>query len=188
VAIPERSAPDPAAPAPPPTGAPAAPAVAAALPPGPAPLSAPPRAAAAAPAAPAAPVAQQVATAVARLSVRAGEMRLDLALHPETLGRVTIRIERSGDGSTAVHIAVERPEALAALHREAPQLQAALDRAGLAAGQRSVTVALAPPASGASQNFAAGDQPRERNRPRQAPRPRPRAAATGAFPAVNITA
>jgi len=121
--------------------------------------------------------------------MQGGATRLDLALHPAALGDVAIRIVRGADGATAVHIDVARPEALAALHRDAPQLQAALDRAGLPAAARSVTLALAPNLPATPQGFATGDPPRERTRPRGDPRPRPRArASTADFPVVNITA
>lgn len=145
-----------------------------------------------------APPAQQVASAVARLGVAQGQSRLDLALHPEALGRVTIRIERIANGTATVHVQVERPETLAALRQDTPQLQAALDRAGLPGAGRSVTFALGPaeaphtaappqsaPSEAGERAFTADSRPRDQSR-RRAPRhPRPRGAA---FPAVNITA
>ncbi len=93
---------------------------------------------------PLAPPAEQVATALARLSAHAGRTQLDLSLQPAELGHVAIRIARGADGAASVTIHVERPETLTLLHRDAPQLQAALDRAGVASDGRSVTVALAP--------------------------------------------
>ncbi len=88
--------------------------------------------------------AGQVAAAVARLAVGQGTARLELSLQPEALGRVQIRIDRAADGSAAVTVQVERPETLAALHRDSSQLQAALDRAGFSHA-RSVEMTLAPP-------------------------------------------
>lgn len=142
--------------------------------------------------------AQQVATVVAKLLVRPGQTRLDLTLNPQALGHVAIRIDRAANGSAAVQILVERPETLAALHRDAPQLQAALDRAGLPATGCRVTLALAPEASRAApapgsapdagaftRGFGTGGEPHEQKRPRTPRRSRARAAA---FPAVNITA
>ena len=87
---------------------------------------------------------EQVATALARLSAHAGRTQLDLSLQPAELGHVAIRIARGADGAASVTIHVERPETLTLLHRDAPQLQAALDRAGVASDGRSVTVTLAP--------------------------------------------
>jgi hypothetical protein len=87
----------------------------------------------------------QVVAAVVRVTAANGHARLELSLHPDELGRVEVRIERSPDGHAAVSIRVERPETLAALQREAPELHAALDRAGLPAAARSLAFDLAPP-------------------------------------------
>jgi hypothetical protein len=96
----------------------------------------------AAPLSTAAAASAQVATAVARLSAHAGRTQLDLSLHPAELGHVAIRIARAADGAASVTIHVERPATLALLHRETPQLQAALDRAGVASEGRSVALSL----------------------------------------------
>lgn len=80
-----------------------------------------------------------------------GNARLDLTLTPPDLGRVDIRVERGDDGRAAVSLRVERPETLATLQRDAPQLHAALDRAGVNV-ERSVSLALAEPSGMSSSS------------------------------------
>jgi Meckel syndrome type 1 protein len=83
--------------------------------------------------------------------------RLTVALEPEELGRVEIRIERGAEGN-AVQVLAERPETLALLQRDARELDRALQGAGLAVGDGGLRFGLsgeerphggrAPPGSG----------------------------------------
>ncbi len=55
-----------------------------------------------------------------------------MALEPEELGRVEIRIERGKDTeAVTVHVLAERPETLALLQRDARALDRALHAAGI---------------------------------------------------------
>jgi hypothetical protein len=116
--------------------------------------------------------AAQVAPMLAQIATASnGHARLEMKLHPEELGRVAVRIERSGAGQATVRVEAERPETLAALHRDLPALNAALDRAGLSGDSRVVTLALAP-----------------REAPQAAePRPAPAAAPDQSAPSDNRT-
>ena len=88
-------------------------------------------------------------------------MRLD----PPELGRVQVRIDRPTDAPARVEITVEKAETLTLLLRDQPQLQRALDQAGVPAEGRSVTFHIASP------------EPAPRSEP--APAPAPGVAAGG---------
>ena len=68
-------------------------------------------------------------------------MRLD----PPELGHVQVRIDRPSAAPARVEITVEKPETLALLLRDQPQLQRALDQAGVPAEGRSLTLHVASP-------------------------------------------
>ena len=132
-------------PAPPPIASP--PPAAVAMPDSAAPVR--PAPAAAATAAPAhalpSPVAQ-LAPAMVALSARPdGSSTLTLRLQPPELGQVHIAIERPQDAPPRVDITVERSETLTLLLRDQPQLQRALDQAGVPSEGRSVAFHLATP-------------------------------------------
>jgi flagellar hook-length control protein FliK len=75
------------------------------------------------------PLADQVAAGAAQAARRIGQ-RVDVVLHPEGLGTVSLRVsvERAGLG---IHIAVDNPTAREMLQASWPQLQQALDQRGL---------------------------------------------------------
>ena len=79
------------------------------------------------------PPARQVAQIAIALSLGSGQApRLTVALEPEALGRVEIRIERGLEGEAAtVRVLAERPETLALLQRDARELDRALNQAGV---------------------------------------------------------
>lgn len=72
-----------------------------------------------------------------------GTQRLTLRLDPPELGHVQVRIDRPAEAPARVEITVEKPETLALLLRDQPQLQRALDQAGVPAEGRSVTFHVA---------------------------------------------
>jgi hypothetical protein len=63
-----------------------------------------------------------------------------MKLEPPDLGRLEIRIDRSPDAPARVDITVERPETLTLLLRDQPQLQRALDQAGVPPDGRTVAI------------------------------------------------
>lgn len=77
-----------------------------------------------------------------------GAQRLTLRLDPPELGHVQIRIDRPSDAPARVDITVERAETLTLLLRDQPQLQHALDQAGVPSDGRSVTFHVATPEAG----------------------------------------
>ena len=94
------------------------------------------------------PPGHQVSAALLSLSRGAdGAQSMTLRLEPAELGQVAIRIDRPQDAPARVDIAVERPETLTLLLRDQPDLQRALDQAGVPSDGRSLTVHLATPDS-----------------------------------------
>ena len=69
---------------------------------------------------------------------------LTLQLQPDGLGSLLIRIEHQPDSPIHIRVEAERPETLALLQRDAPQLQRALDRAGVARDTMTLTFHAAP--------------------------------------------
>jgi flagellar hook-length control protein FliK len=74
-----------------------------------------------------------------------GAQRLTVRLDPPELGHVQVRIDRPSEASARVEITVEKAETLTLLLRDQPQLQRALDQAGVPAEGRSVTFHVASP-------------------------------------------
>jgi hypothetical protein len=75
-----------------------------------------------------------------------GAQRLTMKLQPPELGQVQIRIDRPADDAPArIAITVERPETLQLLLRDQPQLQRALDLAGVPAEGRTISFHVATP-------------------------------------------
>jgi Flagellar hook-length control protein FliK len=74
-----------------------------------------------------------------------GATQLTVRLDPPELGHVEVRIERLPDTPARVEITVEKAETLTLLLRDQPQLQHALDQAGVPADGRSVTFHIASP-------------------------------------------
>ena len=71
--------------------------------------------------------------------------RLTIRLEPPELGQVEVRIDRPHESPARVEITVEKTETLTLLLRDQPQLQRALDQAGIPSEGRSVTFHVASP-------------------------------------------
>ncbi len=105
--------------------------------------------------------AAQIAPALVSMShAPDGAQRLTMKLEPPELGQVHIRIDRPIDATPArVEITVERPETLQLLLRDQPQLQRALDQAGVPAEGRSVTFHVTTPEPAARTETAMAPTP-----------------------------
>ncbi|HEV7880179.1 MAG TPA: flagellar hook-length control protein FliK [Bradyrhizobium sp.] len=64
------------------------------------------------------------------VSAQSGKSRFEIRLDPAELGRIDVRIDVDRHGQLTSHLTVEKPETLAMLRQDAPQLQRALDNAG----------------------------------------------------------
>jgi chemotaxis protein MotD len=60
-----------------------------------------------------------------------GKRRFEIRLDPPELGRVDVRLDVSRDGHVTSRLIVERSETLDLLRRDAPNLERALESAGL---------------------------------------------------------
>jgi flagellar hook-length control protein FliK len=64
-------------------------------------------------------------------SVQSGKTHFEVRLDPADLGRIDVRIDVDRNGQVSSHLTVEKPETLSMLKQDAPQLQQALNDAGL---------------------------------------------------------
>ncbi|MGB8401577.1 MAG: flagellar hook-length control protein FliK [Bradyrhizobium sp.] len=75
-------------------------------------------------------------------SARSGKSRFEIRLDPAELGRIDVRIDVDRNGQVTSHLTVDRPETLSMLRQDAPQLQRALDDAGLTTGNSGLQFSL----------------------------------------------
>jgi len=76
------------------------------------------------------------------VSARSGKSRFEIRLDPADLGRIDVRIDVDRNGQVTSHLTVEKPETLSMLRQDAPQLQRALDDAGLQTGNGGLQFSL----------------------------------------------
>ena len=101
------------------------------------------------------PAAQLTATAATHAAVplsglaveiaataQSGKSRFEIRLDPAELGRIDVRMDVDRHGQVTSHVTVERPETLAMLRQDAPQLQRALADAGLKTGDGGLQFSL----------------------------------------------
>jgi hypothetical protein len=98
------------------------------------------------------PVAGLAVEIVAR--AQDGLKRFDIRLDPPELGRIDVRLDVDAGGKVTSRLTVERAETLDLLRRDAPQLERALQHAGLDTGG-GLEFSLR------DQNFANREPPRE---------------------------
>jgi hypothetical protein len=89
------------------------------------------------------------------VSAQSGKSRFEIRLDPVELGRIDVRIDVDRHGQVTSHLTVEKPETLAMLRQDAPQLQRALDNAGFKTGDSGLQFSLRDQSS-SGQN--AGDE------------------------------
>jgi flagellar hook-length control protein FliK len=75
------------------------------------------------------PIAEVAVTLAAQ--AQSGKNRFEIRLDPPELGRIDVQLNVDGSGSVSSRLVVERPDTLNLLIRDAPQLQRALQDAGL---------------------------------------------------------
>jgi chemotaxis protein MotD len=89
-------------------------------------------------------------------SAKAGKSSFEIRLDPAELGRIDVRLDVDKHGNVTSHLTVEKPETLTMLRQDAPQLQRALEQAGLKTGDGGMQFSLRDQSSGQQQNN--GDQ------------------------------
>lgn len=101
------------------------------------------------------PVSQMSAAAATGLAVpmsglavqiaanaQGGRSRFEIRLDPAELGRIDVRLDVDRHGQVTSHLIVEKPETLSMLRQDAPQLQRALQDAGLKTGNNGLQFSL----------------------------------------------
>jgi hypothetical protein len=76
------------------------------------------------------------------VTAQSGRSRFEIRLDPAELGRIDVRIDVDRHGQLTSHLTVEKPETLAMLRQDAPQLQRALDNAGFKTGDGGLQFSL----------------------------------------------
>jgi flagellar hook-length control protein FliK len=93
-------------------------------------------------------------------TAQGGRSRFEIRLDPAELGRIDVRLDVDRHGQVTSHLVVEKPETLAMLRQDAPQLQRALEDAGLKTGNNGLQFSLRDQSSSGNQN---GDNHSNRN-------------------------
>jgi flagellar hook-length control protein FliK len=114
---------------------------------------------------------------------REGKNRFEIRLDPPELGRIDVHLRMDRDGNVTSRLYVERSETLDLLRRDAPQLERALNQAGLKTSDQGMEFTLR------DQGF--GREPGARNEPRPsrlivADEAQPVAAPAGSFYARRL--
>ena len=89
-------------------------------------------------------------------SVKNGKSSFEIRLDPADLGRIDVRIDVDRSGQVTSHLTVEKPETLSMLQQDAPQLQRALDDAGLKTGSGGLQFSLRDQSSGQNSGNQTG--------------------------------
>ena len=91
-------------------------------------------------------------------SVQSGKTRFELRLDPADLGRIDVRIDVDRSGQVTSHLTVEKPETLSMLRQDAPQLQQALNDAGLKTSSNGLQFSLRDQSGSGQQNWQNNNQ------------------------------
>jgi flagellar hook-length control protein FliK len=86
------------------------------------------------------------------VSAQSGKSRFEIRLDPADLGRIDVRIDVDSNSQVTSHLTVEKPETLSMLRQDAPQLQRALDDAGLKTGNGGLQFSLRDQSSSSQNN------------------------------------
>jgi len=85
-------------------------------------------------------------------TAQAGNTRFEIRLDPAELGRIDVRLDVDRHGNVSSHLTVEKPETLAMLRQDAPQLQRALEQAGMKTADGGLQFSLRDQSSSGQQN------------------------------------
>lgn len=86
------------------------------------------------------------------LKAAGGNSRFEIRLDPAELGRIDVRLDVDKHGQVTSHLTVERPATLEMLRKDAPQLQQALEDAGLKTGDGGLQFSLRDQSSSGQQS------------------------------------
>jgi hypothetical protein len=85
-------------------------------------------------------------------SVKSGKSSFEIRLDPADLGRIDVRVQIDQNGQVTSHLTVEKPETLSMLRQDAPQLQQALNDAGLKTDSGGLQFSLRDQSSSGQNN------------------------------------
>ena len=107
---------------------------------------------------PASPIAVPIAGLAVEIAARyrAGSNKFDIRLDPPELGRIDVRLDVDRNGQVTSHVTVDRADTLQLLQSQQPQLQRALEQAGLTTTNNGLQFTLRDQ-SFAGQNGAGGN-------------------------------
>ncbi len=91
-------------------------------------------------------------------NVKSGKSSFEIRLDPADLGRIDVRVQIDQNGQVTSHLTVEKPETLSMLRQDAPQLQQALNDAGLKTDSGGLQFSLRDQSS-SGQNSGNGSNP-----------------------------
>jgi len=92
------------------------------------------------------------------VNLKNGKSNFEIRLDPPELGRIDVRVQIDQNGQVTSHLTVEKPETLSMLQQDAPQLQQALNDAGLKSGSGGLQFSLRDQSS-YGQNSGSGSNP-----------------------------
>ncbi|MGA7790113.1 MAG: flagellar hook-length control protein FliK, partial [Xanthobacteraceae bacterium] len=89
----------------------------------------------------------------------AGSNQFDIRLDPPELGRIDVRLDIDSSGQVTSHVTVDRPETLTLLQSQQPQLERALEQAGLRTADNGLQFSLRDQSFAGQQNNGGNAQP-----------------------------
>jgi flagellar hook-length control protein FliK len=103
------------------------------------------------------PVAGLAVTIASR--AQAGSNQFDIRLDPPELGRIDVRLDVDRDGHVTSHVTVDRADTLQLLQDQQPQMQQALEQAGLKTADNGLQFSLRDQSFAGQNNNGGGAQP-----------------------------
>jgi flagellar hook-length control protein FliK len=104
------------------------------------------------------PIAGLAVTIASR--AQAGSSQFDIRLDPPELGRIDVRLDVGHDGQVTSHVTVDRADTLQLLQSQQPQLERALEQAGLKTADNGLQFTLRDQSfAGQNGNGGSGAQP-----------------------------
>ena len=90
---------------------------------------------------------------------KAGSSQFDIRLDPPDLGRIDVRLGVDANGRVTSHVTVDRPETLTLLQNQQPQLERALEQAGLKTADNGLQFSLRDQSFTGQNNNGGNAQP-----------------------------
>ncbi len=91
---------------------------------------------------------------------QAGSNQFEIRLDPPELGRIDVRLDVDRDGQVTSHVTADRADTLALLQSQQPQLERALEQAGLKTADNGLQFTLRDQSFAGQNNGGGGSQPR----------------------------